>query len=76
MCNKWYGTEEVCQKLGYSKRHIYRLMKNGQITYFKPIGRIFFDKDYIDSWYRCGKSLSNQEVSQISNTYLHCYHNR
>ena len=71
MCNKWYGTEEVCQKLGYSKRHIYRLIKNGQIISYKPNGaRIFFKKEDIENWIERGKTLNDVESSIISKTYL------
>jgi len=73
--SNWYRTDEVCQILGYSRRHIYRLMKNGLIAYYKPNGgSIFFKKDDIDGWLEKGRCLTNDEVSQITSTYLYTKH--
>jgi excisionase family DNA binding protein len=47
---------EVCEYTGYSKRYVYRLVKQGVLPASKPNGsRMFFSKEALENW-MLGKS--------------------
>lgn len=71
MEKNWYRTEEACKILGYSKWHLYRLVKDGRLSSSKPNGgRLFFRKSDIEAWLNRAEGLTNEKISELSSTYL------
>lgn len=66
---KWLNTEEVAKYLGYSTDSINRLKKTvwqEGIHFYKPNGRIVFDKNQLDEWVRFGDNIQVDEI--VNNT--------
>lgn len=47
---KVLNAAEAGEYLGYAKSYIYRLTCTGKIPFSKPNGKLYFDKEKLDSW--------------------------
>lgn len=66
-------TEEACKILGYSKWHIYRLVKQGTLPAYKPNGGILiFKVSELRSWINQGQGITNEVAMQRASTYIQC----
>ena len=62
---KWLNVEECAYYLGYSKDKVYKLAQEEWIEgvhYYKPSGRLIFDKEKIDEWVQGGSNISINDV--------------
>jgi len=58
---KWLGVKELALYLDYSKDKVYKIAQNEWIEgvhYYKPTGRLIFDKAKIDEWVEHGSNLT------------------
>lgn len=55
---------------GLSKDRIYKLVKYRQVPYYKSRGRLFFDKDEIESWMLKNRVPTQDETDSLAATYV------
>lgn len=60
---------ELIAYTGYTKRYVYHLTSERRIPYYKPAGKLFFDKIEIDNWLHQNKVRTKTELSEVANGY-------
>ncbi|WP_075604058.1 helix-turn-helix transcriptional regulator [Saccharicrinis aurantiacus] len=62
----YLNANELAQLLGESKKTIYARVKNRQMPYYKPGGKLLlFKKSEIQEWIKAGRHASLDELEQI-----------
>lgn len=51
---RWLTVEQAAEYVGRSEEAIRGLVKRGELTAYKPDGRLQFDREQIDRWMRGG----------------------
>lgn len=63
---------DVCLLTGLSKSHLYKLVCNKQVPYYKSAGGklTYFNKNEIENWLLCHRIKTNEEIEQAA--IKHC----
>lgn len=61
--------DELVFFTGFSKGYIYKLTYKGEIPHYKAGGRVFFDRDEVNSWLKQVRVSTNKEVANKVTDY-------
>ena len=63
--------DEASKFLSISKSYLYKLTHKGTIPFYKPNGKhIYFNRLELEEWLQSNKSLSEEEVKNLSTAFL------
>ena len=62
--------KEACAYTGYGDRMMRKLVSEHKVSYSKPNGKLFFNREDLDAYMMSNRLPSEQEIDEAASSYL------